>query len=62
MGIKCQTYEVNSGTFLFDFELVPTPDDHRSLADRLKEIDNEEKRPRLPRRLVMAPQRKKQSS
>ena len=43
MGIKCKTYEVNSGTFLFDFEIVSSPDDQRSLADRLKAIDQEAK-------------------
>ncbi len=38
MAIKYQKYKVDSGTILFDFEIYSSPDDHRSLADRLKEI------------------------
>ena len=40
MAIRCQQYEVSSGTLLFDFEIDPSPNDPKSLAERLKEIEH----------------------
>lgn len=53
MAIRCQQYEVSSGTLLFDFEIDSSPDDHRSLAERLKDLEHEGKPTEGGQRMLM---------